>query len=235
MRSCLIQLVLLFALVFCLLWFALPLGVGALATGALNASGFSGTDTKVEVSASPPPMLLTGHADKIHITSSQVSISDLHAASVDVTLRDIDMLSRKIGTVGGTLEGVRVAAPNGDPVAIDEVTLDGSATATTATCRMSVAAAQTLAQSQLKTQTGIAAKVVLKSPNLVTITVNGKSQSGRLLTSNGSLLLVPNGNTLPTVTLIAPGAGNPFRVTSVTIGLADLTLVGTINVQDLLT
>jgi hypothetical protein len=222
MRSCLIQLVLLFALVFCLLWFALPLGVGALATGALNASGFSGTDTKVEVSASPPPMLLTGHADKIHITSSQVSISDLHAASVDVTLRDIDMLSRKIGTVGGTLEGVRVAAPNGDPVA-------------TATCRMSVATVQTLAQSQLKTQTGIAAKVVLKSPNLVTITVNGKSQSGRLLTSNGSLLLVPNGNTLPTVTLIAPGAGNPFRVTSVTIGLADLTLVGTINVQDLLT
>ena len=234
MRSCLIQLVLLFALVFCLLWFALPLGVGALATGALNASGFSGTDTKVEVSASPPPMLLTGHADKIHITSSQVSISDLHAASVDVTLRDIDMLSRKIGTVGGTLEGVRVAAPNGDPVAIDEVTLDGSATATTATCRMSVATVQTLAQSQLKTQTGIAAKVVLKSPNLVTITVNGKSQSGRLLTSNGSLLLVPNGNTLPTVTLIAPGAGNPFRVTSVTIGLADVTLVGTIDVQKLL-
>ena len=145
------------------------------------------------------------------------------------------MLSRKIGTVGGTLEGVRVAAPNGDPVAIDEVTLDGSATATTATCRMSVATAQALAESQLKTQTGIAARVVLKSPNLVTITVNGKSQSGRLLTSNGSLLLVPNGNTLPTVTLIAPGAGNPFRVTSVTIGLADLTLVGTINVQDLLT
>lgn len=235
MRSCLIQLVLLFALAFCLLWFVLPLGVGALATGALNASGFSGTDTKVEVSASPPPMLLTGHADKIHITSSQVSISDLHAVSVDVTLRDVDMLSRKIGTVSGTLDGVRVAAPNGDPVTIDEVTLDGSATATTATCRMSVATAQALAQSQLKTQTGIAAKVVLKGPNLVTITVNGKSQSGRLLTSNGSLLLVPNGNTLPTVTLIAPGAGNPFRVTSVTIGLADLTLVGTINVQDLLT
>jgi hypothetical protein len=235
MRSCLIQLVILFAVAFCLLWFALPLGVSALATGALNASGFSGTDTKVDVSASPPPMLLTGHADKIHITSTQVSISDLHAASVNVTLRDVDLLGRKIGTVSGTLDGVRVAAPNGDPVTIDEVTLDGSATATTATCRMSVATAQALAESQLKTQTGIIAKAVLKSPNLVTITVNGKSQSGRLLTSNGSLLLVPTGNTLPTVTLIAPGGGNPFRVTSVTIGLADVTLVGTIDVQDLLT
>jgi hypothetical protein len=234
MRSCLIQLVVLFVVVFCLLWFALPLGVGALATGALNASGFSGTDTKVVVSANPPPLLLTGHADKIHITSSQVGISDLHAASVDVTLGDVDMLGRKIGTVSGTLDGVRVAAPNGDPVTIDEVTLEGLATATTATCRMSVATAQALAESQLKTQTGIAARVVLKGPNLVTITVNGKSQSGRLLTSNGSLLLVPNGKTMPTVTLIAPGGGNPFRVTSVTIGLEGLMLVGTIDVQDLL-
>jgi hypothetical protein len=100
---------------------------------------------------------------------------------------------------------------------------------------MNVATAQALAESQLKTQTGVTAKVVLKSPNLVTITVNGKSLSGRLLTSDGSLLVVPNGNTLPTVTLIAPGGGNPFRVTSVTIGLANMTLVGTIDIQDLLT
>lgn len=234
MRSCLIQLVLLFVVAFCLLWFALPLGVSALAAGALNASGFSGTDTKVEVSANPPPLLLTGHADKIHITSSQVSISDLHAASVEVTLGDVDMLGRKIGTVSGTLDGVRVAAPNGDPVTIDEVTLDGSATATTATLRMSVATAQALVESQLKTQTGVAAKVVLKGPNLVTITINGKPQPGRLLTISGSLLLVPDGNTLPTVTLIAPGGGNPFRVTSVTVGLAGVMLVGTIDVQDLL-
>lgn len=234
MRSCLIQLVLLFVVAFCLLWFALPLGVSTLATGALNASGFSGTDTKVEVSANPPPLLLTGHADKIHITSSQVSISDLHAASVDVTLGDVDMLGRKIGTVSGTLDGVRVAAPNGDPVTIDEVTLDGSATATTATSRMSVATAQALVESQLKAQTGVAAKVVLKGPNLATITINGKPQPGRLLTISGSLLLVPDGNTLPTVTLIAPGGGNPFRVTSVTVGLAGVMLVGTIDVQDLL-
>lgn len=234
MRSCLIQLVLLFVVAFCLLWFALPLGVSALATGALNASGFSGTDTKVEVSANPPPLLLTGHADKIHITSSQVSISDLHAAGVDVTLGDVDMLGRKIGTVSGTLDGVRVAAPNGDPVTIDEVILDGSATATTATSRMSVATAQALVESQLKAQTGVAAKVVIKGPNLVTITINGKPQPGRLLTISGSLLLVPDGNTLPTVTLIAPGGGNPFRVTSVTVGLAGVMLVGTIDVQDLL-
>jgi hypothetical protein len=78
------------------------------------------------------------------------------------------------------------------------------------------------------------AKVALKGPNLVTVTAGGKSQAGRLTTSNGSLLLVPDGDTLPTVTLIAPGSGNPFRVTSVTIGLASVTLVGTIDIQNLL-
>jgi len=62
MRSCLIQLLVLIAMVFALLWFGLPLGADWLATNSLNASGFTGTGTKVDVSAYPPPVLLTGHA-----------------------------------------------------------------------------------------------------------------------------------------------------------------------------
>ena len=234
MRSCLIQVLIMVAVVFCLLWFVLPIGVSALATGALNASGFSGTDTKVEVAANPPFMLLTGRADTVRIRSTQARMGDLHAGGVDVTLGGVELLKRSISTVNGTLTGVRVAAPNGDPVTIDKVTLAGSATATTATATMTVAAAQALAESQLKAA-GLVAKVALKSPNLVTVTGGGKSQTGHLTTSNGSLLLVPDGNTLPTVTLIAPGTGNPFRVTSATIGPQGLTLVGTINIQNLLT
>jgi hypothetical protein len=234
MRSCLIQLVLLFAMVFCLLWFGLPFGVSALATGALNASGFSGTDTKVEVSANPPPTLLTGHADAVRITSSQTSMGDLHAAEVDVLLTDVELISRNIGTVSGTLTGVRVAAPDGEPVSIDQVTLAGDANASNATASMSLAAAQSLAESELKAQTKIVAKIALQSPDKVTITVNGKSQTGRLVTSNGSLLIVPDGNKLPTVTLIAPGSGNPFHVSTVEIGATDVTFVGTIDVEKLL-
>lgn len=234
MRSCLIQILIMVAIVFCLLWFGLPLGVSALATAALNATGFSGTDTNVEVSADPPFMLLTGHADTIRIRSSDARMGDLDAAEVDVTLGSVELLSRDIGTVTGTLDGVRVAAPNGDPVSIDEVTLQGSATATTATATLTVAEAEALAESQVKAQTGIVAKVTLKGPNVVTVTVGSKSQAGRMLTSNGSLLLVPNGNTMPTVTLMAPGTANPLWVTSVSIGSVDVTLVGTIDIQNLL-
>ncbi|MGD0861477.1 MAG: hypothetical protein ABSA21_01790 [Candidatus Limnocylindrales bacterium] len=234
MRSCLIQLVVLIVVAFCLLWFGLPIGVSALATGALNASGFSGTDTKVQVSANPPPMLLTGHADTVHITSSQASVGDLHAAGVDVILGDVELLSRTIGTVTGTLTGVQVAAPDGEPVTLDQVTLTGVATATTATASMSLAAAESLAESELKSQTGVVAKVALKGPDKVTVTIDGKSQAGRLVTSNGALLIVPNSDSLPTVTLIAPGNGNPFRVISVQIGPADVTFVGTIDIEQLL-
>ena len=99
---------------------------------------------------------------------------------------------------------------------------------------MTIAEAEALAESQLKAQTGIVAKVTLKAPDLVTVTIGGKAQAGRLVTSNGALLLVPAGDTLSTVTLIAPGTANPLRVTSVTIGVADVTLVGTINIQNLL-
>jgi hypothetical protein len=234
MRSCLIQFVIMVAVVFCLLWFGLPLGVSALATAALNATGFSGTDTKVEVSASPPFMLLTGHADTIRIRSSDARMGNLEASDIDVTLGSVELLSRDIGTVTGTLDGVRVAAPNGDPIAIDKVTLQGSATATTATATLTLAEAEALAESQVKAQTGIVAKVTVKGPNVVTITVGSKSQAGRLLTSNGSLLLVPNSNTMATVTLMAPGTANPLSVTSVSIGSAFVTLVGTIDIQNLL-
>lgn len=232
MRSCLIQILIALAVVILLLWFALPLAVGALATGALNAAGFTGSDTRVEVTANPPPMLLTGRGT-VHITSSQVSLSDLHAAGVDVTLGDVDLLSRKIGTVNGTLTGVQVAAPNGDAVSIDKVTLAGPADDTIATCSMSIAAAEALAESQLAAQ-GVEATVDLAAPNAVTLGVGGKSYKGRLVASEGSLLLVPESSAMPTVLLIRPGSGNPFHVYSVAIEETDVTLTGTIDVDDLL-
>jgi hypothetical protein len=234
MRSCLIQLIIAIAVVFCLLWFALPWGVSALATGALNSSGFSGTDTKVEVSANPPPLLLTGRADKIHITSNEASMGDLHAATVDVTLGDVQLLSRNFDNVSGTLTGVKVLAPDGQPVVLESVTLLGPSTTTTATASLSLATAQSLAAAELKAQTGIVGTISLTSPDKVTLTISGKSQSGRLATSNGSLLLIPNSSFLPPVTLIAPGSGNPFRMTSVQIGATSVTFVGTIDVEKLL-
>jgi hypothetical protein len=234
MRSCLIQLLITAAVIFALLWFGLPFGASWLATNALRAVGFTGTDTKVEVSANLPPRILLGHADKITLTSSQVFVGDLHAATIDLTLGDVDLFGRTAGTVTGTLTGVSVPAANGDAATIDKAVLAGSGTAATATLSISNAEVETLATSQLKAQTGIAGKVKLKAPDVVTVTINGQAAPGHLVVKDGALELVPVSDSLPTVTIIAAGGGNPFRFQSVAVGATSVTLVGTIDLQTLL-
>ena len=234
MRSCLIQLLITVAVIFALVWFGIPFGASWLATTALGSAGFAGTDTKVEVSANPPPRILLGHADKIHLTSTQVGVGDLHAAAMDITLGNVEFFDRKIGTVTGTLIDVRVPAPNGDPVTIDSATLNGVGTATTATMTLSSAELAQLAQTQIEAQTGAPSTVKLAAPDKVTITVSGTAEAGRLIAQNGAIVVVPASSSLPTVTLIDDGTGNPFHFTSITVGAKSVTLVGTIDVQSLL-
>ena len=232
MRSCLIRLLIAAVVIFALLWFGLPFGASWLATNALNAAGFTGTGTKVEVSADLPPRILLGHADRIRLTSSQVSVGDLHAAAIDVTLSDVEFFDRTVGGVHGTLTGVRVPAPDGNPVTFDSATVDGSGTAATAVLLISTAEAESLARSQLKAKTGFDGTVKLAAPNKVTVTINGQSQPGLLIVKDGSLDLVLNSGV--SVTLIESGAGNPFHLTSVSIGADGVTLVGSVDLQTLL-
>ena len=234
MRSCLIQLLITAAVIFALLWFGLPFGASWLATNALGASGFTGTDTKVEVSANVPPRILLGHADRITLTSKQVFVGDLHAAAIDLTLGNVDLLNRTAGTVTGTLTGVSVPAANGEPATIDTAVLDGSGTSATATLSISSAEVQSLAASQLKAQTGIVGTVKLAAPDKVTVTIHGTSQPGHLVVNGGALQLVPVSDAQPTVILIDAGGGNPFQLQSVAVDGTGVTLVGTMDLKALL-
>ena len=74
----------------------------------------------------------------------------------------------------------------------------------------------------------------IAAPDKVTMTFNGQSKTGRLVVRDGSLLMVPDTTDLPTVTLIAAGKGNPFHLTSVSVGATSVTLIGTIDLQTLL-
>jgi len=233
LRSCLVQLLILVALVFGLLWFGLPLGAGWLVTNALDAVGFSGTGTRVDVSANPPFRLLAGQADSVRIVSKQVSVGDLHAASIDLTESQVDLISRHIETVDGQLAQVRVASPSGDAVMVDAVALSGPASTAIAELSLSIAQAQKLAESELAAH-GVPGTVVLAPPNRVTIKTGGRSLPAHLEALDGSLVLVPDGTQLAPITLLAPGSGNPFYVTAVSIAASGATLTGTIDVQSLL-
>jgi hypothetical protein len=185
------------------------------------------------VNSSPPPLLLTGKADSIRIRSDDVFVGDLHAASIDVTLHDVELLSRKIDSVDGTLDGVRIAAAGGAQVTVDVVDIKGTATAAEAKLAISSKEIANLAVTMLA-ENSIKATVSFAEPNSVTIVVAGKKQSGTLAVSNGTLLLVPTTPSTATLALIVPGTGNPFQLTSVAIKGQQVILGGTIDVQSLL-
>jgi hypothetical protein len=233
MRSCLFQLLLLVAVLFGLAWFGLPIGAAWVATNALKTAGFTGTDTVVTVNSDPPLLLLTGHADTIHVTSNQISVGDLEAASVDITLGRVDLIGRTVGTVSGTLSGVTIPVSSGDPITAASVKLTGSATATQATIELPMAQAQALAVAALKAQ-GLTATATFKAPNVVTIKASGKTIAAHLEAADGILLLVPETPGFPIVPLITPGNGNPFRVTGAAVAAKGVTLTGTIDLQTLL-
>jgi hypothetical protein len=234
MRSCLFQLLVTVAVVFALLWFGLPFGASWIATNALNAAGFTGTSTKVEVAATVPPRILLGHADTIRLTSTQVSVGDLHASSIDMTLSDVELVDRTIGSVSGKLTAVRVPAANGGVVTAETVVLEGAGTNATATMTVSSDEVTALANFQLKALGVTATSVKLAAPDKVTITVGGQARTGHLVTRNGALEVVFTGMTPSTVTLIGFGDGNPFTFTSVAVHGGSVTLVGTIDLQSLL-
>jgi hypothetical protein len=235
MRSCLIQLLVTIAVIFALLWFGLPFGASWLATNALNAAGFTGTNTRVDVQADLPPRILLGHADRIRLTSTQVSVGDLHAASIDMTLGNVELIDRKIGTIHGSMTGVRVpAATGGDPLTADSVTVDGAGAAATATLTCTSAEVKALVISQLKAQKVPATAIAFSGPDKVTVTAAGVTKTGRLVVSNGSLEVVVAGISPSTITVINAGNGNPIRFTSVAVTTTSVTLVGTIDLQSLL-
>ncbi len=233
MRSCLIRLLMTAAVIFALVWFGLPFGASWLATNALNAVGFTGTNTRVEVKADLPPRILTGHADAIRLTSSQVRMGGLNAASVDLTLGGVELFDRKIATVQGTLSGVRMPDPNGQPVTIETVVVDGDSRKAISTLTISYTEAARLAESRLAAY-GVSATTVFVAPDKVVVTAGRKSQVGHLKVNSGALLLVPDGDALPTVILIGPGNGNPFELSFASVGAGSVTLDGTIDLQTLL-
>jgi hypothetical protein len=231
--GCLVRLLALLAFVAGLVWVALPIGAGWLVTNALGAAGFHGTATVVDVNSTPPYLLLVGHADTVRIRSNDIAVNGLRASTLDLRFGKVDLFSRSIGTVDGTLTGVQTEAADGEPLTIDAVTLTGSATATQATMKLSLAQAQSLAATQLAAR-GLPGTVALAAPDKVTITALGHSEQARLVVSDGSLIVVPATAGSTAIPLITPSASNPFRVTGVAVAPTGLTLTGTVDVAGLL-
>lgn len=234
MRSCLVQLGLAIVVILAVLWIALPIGAGFLALGALRAGGFSGSGTTVDVSASPPFTLLVGHADAVRLRSSDAAFGDVQAASLDLTFDDVNLFSRSFATVHGALADVGVPAVGGGLAVASSVTLAGPSGAVEASLLVPLEQAESLAATRLSAVVGEPAQVTFAAPDRVTVSVGGRSVGARLVVRQGSLVLAPDTSSLPAVSLVASGSGNPFTLSGVSIAADGLHLDGTADVSSIL-
>ncbi len=217
------------------IWLLLPPLVGTLAQGALVAAGFQADTTTVEVTADPPPNLLTLHADAIHIRATNARYRGLGAVDVDLTLRDVRLLDRTFGRVDGTLHFVTVPATADRPaLTIPEATLSGSADEVQVTLTFAGTTAQELAAAALERAIGITpSRVVLIAPDRARIEVGGRAVDARLaLREDGALVLdPPAGVGSGPIPLVQPGPDVPFRIASFRIVDGGLVVVATFDPQ----
>jgi hypothetical protein len=230
-RGCLTSLVAFVAIVLVVLWFALPPVVGGLAAGALSSVGFNGTDTRVEVAADPPLRLLLLEADRVHVRSSSLSIRNIRADSVDLTLRDVSIGARRFGFVEGTLIGVRITPDEGSTVEAREVQIAGPAEAARVTMTLDAADVKTLVSSAVARGLGLSAgRVTLASPDLVTVALPNATMAGRFVVNGtGDLVLQPAAG--GPLLLLGTGPDQPIRLQSAQVAGDALEVAGVLDLR----
>jgi hypothetical protein len=216
MRGCLTFLLFVAILVGAIAWVGAATAGSAGITAALAASGLSGTDTKVTVTANPPLELVSLHADSVRVQTKDAQWNDLRAATLDLTLDDVSLGSRSFASIKGRLTGVQMTSA-GTTLSSGLVTLTGSSTKATATISVAPGAVSALAMDAAERTTGTRpSKVTLSPPDKLALIVGDTAVAGRLaIDSGGALVALVQG--VGTVQLLAPDARNPFTFTSVTV------------------
>jgi hypothetical protein len=228
-RGCLASIVVFGAIVIGVLWFALPPIAGGLAVGALNNAGFHGTDTRVDVGAALPLRLLFLDADQVRIRSTNADIRNVHADSVDITLRDVSIGSRRFGFIEGSLTGVRVTPDQGPAFEATEVAITGPAEGARVTISVDKASVRNIVSSALATSSGVTVtNVSLASPNRITVATQRGTISGRIgVTAAGDLVLLPS--TGGSINLVGTGPDQPVRLQSVQVAGDGLEVAGIVR------
>jgi hypothetical protein len=231
-RGCLIAAVALVVVGLLVLWFALPIVVGGLATATLGAVGFHGTGTQVEVFADPPLRLLTLEADRVRVRSTDATIENVSAQSVDLTLRDVSINGRRFGVVEGTLSGVTVTPEAGPPLQVATVQLSGPSEAARVTINLDHAAVQTLVQGAITaTFGGSAGTVTLEAPDRVSVATAIGPLPGRLAVDDEGDLLFISSASGRRIALLGSVLGSRMRLETVQVAGDGLELAGTLDLR----
>jgi hypothetical protein len=234
MRGCLFTLLLgAIVLAFALL-VGLPAVASAVLTGGITAAGLQADDTTVGVAGDPPTDLLGLHADRVRIRATDATFHGLEIGELDVTLGDVAIIDRTVGTVDGSLVDVRVPDVGGRSLSLPEVALGGGGETVTVSTTIDGADAGTLLADAVEAELGVRpSSVTLSAPDRVAARI-GVAVHARLgVSAAGDLVaeVIDGPEAGRTLTLLRGGDDLPIRLTGVRVTRdGDLRLTGDLEI-----
>jgi hypothetical protein len=229
-RGCLSVLILAAVFVVGAAWFGGPALAGWLVGAALAGSGFEGRNTTIEVAADPPIEVLGGSADRVNIGADDATFGDLQAERVDVSLFDVNLVSRTFATIEGELTDVVLDTGEGGRARASRIDLLGEREAVRATVHLSRDTVSDLVATAIRRQLGFPLGAVsLEAPDRLVFTAGPVRITGRfLIESDGGLWLALDSPANPRLELLP--AADPLVFREITIG-DDVEIVGTVDLS----
>jgi hypothetical protein len=233
MRGCLSVIVLAFVFVVAGAWLAGPPAAAFVIETGLSSAGFQGSDTKVTVTADPPLEVLTAHADRVEINSNDVTVDQLGAARLSLTLTDADLFNRRFGHVDGTLDGATLKTSDNSSLKATSVVLSGDPSAAAMTIRVARDELSAMALDMIGQELGIDVGTVnFTAPNKVSFSAGSTTIAGQLVIHDGGLAMTVNLPGAQRIDIVEASPG--FRLTKVSIGTDEMVLDGVLDVETLL-
>lgn len=190
MRGCLFTLALGAVALALLVVVGLPRLAAGLITGAVTAAGLEADDTTVTVSSDPPTDLLGLHADRVRIRATDAVFRGVEIGALDIALSDVAILDRTADAVVGRLSDVSLRNIGARRVALDTITLGGSADEVTASAVVAGAEAETLIADAVETGLGVRPDDVrVTAPDRVVVVVGDVRSRGRVLVTDAGDLV----------------------------------------------
>jgi hypothetical protein len=189
-RGCLFTLALGAVALALLVVVGLPRLAAGLITGAVTAAGLEADDTTVTVSSDPPTDLLGLHADRVRIRATDAVFRGVEIGALDIALSDVAILDRTADAVVGRLSDVSLRNIGARRVALDTITLGGSADEVTASAVVAGAEAETLIADAVETGLGVRPDDVrVTAPDRVVVVVGDVRSRGRVLVTDAGDLV----------------------------------------------
>lgn len=213
-------------------WFGAPLVASAVIQAELDSGGYRAASGTVRATSDPPLKLLLGRADRVEIDGLDVDFRTFHAASLELALTDVDVVSRTAGGVSGRIGGVQLRTSDGLAATAD-VTIDGGGQAAAATITVDGATVNLIVRETFQKEFGgLVTAVALGAPDVLRVTSGGSTVEGRLeVDSSGAIALRTR---LGTLTILGLDPSFPLRFDSIAVVGGGLRIGATLDTGALL-